>query len=492
MTLVATEHTRSDGSTGDVEGRRPPRIRTRKEVLPVAFAAMMVLVAALYPSLRAGFWSWDWYWIDEHARGNTAWGGPFYDLGNHANPVPVEVQWYRATLSALGLNPFAHHLLALTGLLATVGVLYLLMRRLDIPRWAGAWAVVLAGLAPASLTSWTWFAASPHMWAALLGLGAAVTHLAWRQGGSRMRLALVAPALTVLGLAMKNDAVIGPLLILAWEWTSGRSPGGKGRAAVTAAAILPVAAFVWWQSTALDPHRDTAETGIWHVVSNAGGLLRFAFLWRGEAELRAEFPPAPAPPMVLIIAGAVVGAAVLALAAISLRSRAGRILVFAGLASLGPIAVLQPALLSRYVLPPVLMITAAAGAGAAHLARRRFKSRHHRAAMVAAAVAALAVWGTLAHLASGAGVVATREERALLSGLVRAGLTPRDEVAVRLVGSPVEPSTAGFRQTDPGLPPQQRLRGVIFLRPGQATPPGMPLATATRTPEGTYTVVIVR
>jgi hypothetical protein len=453
-----------------------------------------VLGAALYPSLKAGFWSWDWYWIDQYAQGNTEWGGPFYDLSNHANPLPVEVQWYRATLSVLGMHPFAHHLLTLVGLLATLAVLYLLTRRLGVPHWAGAWGVVLAGLAPASLTSWTWFAASPHMWAALLGLSAAVTHLFWRQGGSRSHwLALATPVLSVLGLAMKNDAVVGPLLILAWEWSGGRSERRPGLPVVTAATVLPVIAFVWWQGTAVDPHRDSAQTGISQVASNAVGLIRFAFLWRGDAELRAEFPPAPAAPAALVVLGAVVGAAVLALASVSLWTRPGRTLVAAGLASLGPVAVLQPALLSRYVLPPVLLLTAAAAAGAAHLAHRRpVRTRNRRTALACAALASLAIWGTLAFLASGAGANAARDERALLTGLTLAGLSPRDEVAVRLVNSPLDPSTAIYRQFDPTLPPEQRLRGLTFLAPEQAAPPGMPLATATRLPTGTYTVAMTK
>lgn len=460
--------------------------------IPIVTVAVAVLVAVLYPSLRAGFWSWDWYWIDHFTKGNTGWGGPFYDLAHHANPLPFEVQWYRGTLSALGLHPFAHHLLTLTGFLATLGLLYLLAVRLGVPRWASGSAVVLAGVAPAALSSWTWFAASPHMWAALLGLGAAVTHVTWRQGGSRSHLlAVAAPALSVLGLAMKNDAVIGPLLILAWEWIGGRSERRTSRSIVTAAAILPMVAFVWWQGTAVDPHREHAQTGVGEVAANAVGLLRFAFLWRGDAELRAEFPPASAAPVALVVAGALVGVAVLALAAVSLRTRAGRILVAAGLASLGPVAVLQPALLSRYVLPPVLLLTAAAGSGAAQLARRRSSGWGLRTAGGAAAAAlAIGVWGTLAHLASGGGAVATQEENALLTGLTRAGLAPNERVAVRLIDSPVEPSTARYRQFDPTLPPEQRLRRLRFLQPGEPPPPGMPVVTATRDATGAYTVTV--
>lgn len=496
--MVVVEESRP-APAGDIDGT-PPQTRTRTKSIVTTIVAVALLAAALSPSLRAGFWSWDWYWIDEHARGNTAWGGPFYDVANHANPLPVEVQWYRATLELLGLNPFAHHLLTLTGLIATLGVLYLVTRRLGVPPWACLWAVVLAGLAPSSLTSWTWFAASPHMWAALLGLGAAAAHLAWRRGGSRcLPLALAAPLLSVIGLAVKNDAVIGPLLILAWEWSGGRRERPAGRVIVTAAAVVPMMVFVWWQATAIDPHRDQAQTGVWQVLGKTFGLLRFAFLWQDDAELRAEFPPASPAPVALVVAGAAVGAAVLALAIGSLWTRSGRVLVAAGLASLGPVAVLEPALLSRYVLPPVLLITAAAGAGAAHLIGRIGRNRpvkggDRRAAVVGprvlagAAVATLAIWGTLAHLAGAGGAVATREEEALLAGLLRAGLSAQDRYAVRLVGSPIEPSTAAFRQYDPDLPAAQRLRGLRFLLPGEAVPAGMPLATVTRLPDGTYVV----
>lgn len=490
MTQVLTKQSR----TGQAAGVQPRAVRQsppRWVVLAMAGAAIAVAGAALYPSLHPGFWSWDWYWIDQHAHGNTDWGGPFYDVANHANPLPAEVQWYRLTLAVFGLNPFAHHLLTLVGMIATAGVLYLLLRRLGIPRWAGVWAAVLAAVAPASLTSWTWFAASPHMWAALLGLSAMLTHLMWRQGGSPAGLlALAPPALSILGLGMKNDAVIGPLLILAWEWSRHRTERPPGRAAVTIAAILPMAAFVWWQATADDPHRDQAETGLGQVFGNIAGLLRFAFLWRSDAELRAEFPPAAAAPVALVLAGALVGALVLLLAAVSLRTRSGQVLVAAGLASLGPIAVLQPALLSRYVLPPVLLATAAAAAGAAHLAYRA-QTRHSRAAIAGVALATVAIWGSLAHLASGAGSNAVREEQALLAGLIEAGLAPGDEVAVRLVNSPVEPSTASLRQFDPALPPKQRLQRLRFLLPGEDPPRGMRVATATRLATGTYLVVLM-
>ncbi len=460
-----------------------PTEPSRKSSWLAFAAAALILVVAMFPMLQAGFWAWDWYWIDEYAQGNTAWGGPFYDIARHANPLPVEVQWYRVTLAVLGLNPLAHHVLTLAGIIGTLAVLYFLLRRLGGGKAVSLWAVTLAGLAPASLTSWTWFAASPHMWAALLGLGAALAHVAWRQGGSVNRLlAVAAPVLTVLGLGMKNDAMIGPLLILAWEWSgSSRRPF---RIAVTAGALLPMAAFVWWQSTAIDPHRDQAQTGLWQVLAKTVELLRFAFISRSEAELKAEFPPAAAAPVVLVIAGGLVGVVVLALAVVSLWTRHGRILVAVGIASLGPVAVLEPALLSRYVLPPVLLITAAAALGFAKLASARTLP------WAVGALASLAVWGTLSHVASAGGVVATQEETALLQGLSAAGISPADQLAVRLAGSPLEPTTAGYRQFDPTLPPHLRLRKLRFLVPGEPVPAGMPLATATRRADGTYTVVI--
>jgi hypothetical protein len=320
----------------------------------------------------------------------------------------------------------------------------------------------------------------------------------WRQRGSRSWLLFGASVvLSVLGLAMKNDALLGVLVIVAWEWLIPRSQRERRRTIVTGVVLLPAAAFLWWQATAVDPHRDHAQTGLAQVASNSVKLLRFIFLWRNDSELRAEFPPGPPPPIALTVLGGMAGTAVLILAALSLRDRAGRVLVFAGLASLGPVAVLNPAVVSRYTLPTTLLITAAAGAGAALLATSRGGAPRHalatsrggtprRVLALGAGLATIAVWGTLAHLASGDGAVAGREEQALLSGLTAAALDPSQDTAVLLTNSPLDPSTAAFRQGDPTLP--QRLHRLTFLLPGQTPPPGMRWAVANRLPTGVYQV----
>ena len=470
--------------------------------------AAVVVVGAAFPALQPRFWSWDWYWVDLCARDQCRWGGPFYDIAHHANPLPFEVQWYRMTLAVLGQRPTAHHVLALVGLLATLAVLHQVVRAVGVPEWASGTAVVLAGVSPAALTSWTWFAASPHLWAALLGLGAAGLHLRWRASGSRSWLIPAgALALAVLGLAMKNDAVIGPLLVVAWEWLSPMGGPRPGRRAVTVAATVPVAVFVWWQFTAVDPHRDQARTGLTDVLGNAVGLLRFTFLWRNESELRAEFPPGASAPLPLTVAGFLVGGMVLALAAVSLRRPEGRVLVIAGLGSLAPIAVLQPALVSRYVLPPTLLITAAAGAGAGYLLRTRSRNQTSQALdrpdretisapritiPVAIGIGAILSWAALTWLTSGAGYGAGQEEDALLAGFATSTLTPADIATVELVNSPLEPSTAEFRQLDPTLAPRQRLRRLTFLLPGEEPPADGLHAVAVRHPSGDYQITANR
>ncbi|HET9655322.1 MAG TPA: hypothetical protein VFP72_08205 [Kineosporiaceae bacterium] len=448
-----------------------------------------------WPCLRVGFWSWDWYWLDQDDRDQTRWGGPFYDLAHHQNPLPLEVAWYRLALTVLGRSPTAQHGLALTGFLLTLTVLYAYLRLLALPRWAAAGIVTLAGVAPSCQTSWTWFAASPHMWATALGLAAATTHLAWRRGGSRSwPLILTAGVLTVAAVAMKNDGVLGPLLILAWEWTAPRSHDRPpARLPITAMAAAPILAFIWWQATAVDPHRDTAQTGIRHVLTTAVELIRFAFITRTGTELRQEFPPGPPPPTFLAWAGAAVGATILALATLAVRERAGRILLVAGITSLGPVAVLQPALVSRYALPTVLTLTGAAGVGAASVGaavlRRRHHSRlhRHRLATVATTAAALA-WGALAHANSGAGAAAAREETALLAGLQAAHITPTGApLTLRLINSPLDPTTAGLRLLEPTLFPDWRNTPITITTPGQPSPPSQHVLTVTRDNTGHYT-----
>jgi hypothetical protein len=446
------------------------------------------LAVVQLPCLRVGFWSWDWYWLDQDARGQTGWGGPFYDVAHHQNPLPVEVAWYRLALAVLGRDPTAQHALALAGFLLTLTVFYAYLRLLGLPRWAGAAAVTLAGVAPSCQTSWTWFAASPHMWAAALGLAAAATHLAWRRGGSRSwPLLLTAGVLTVAAVAMKNDGVLGGLLILAWEWTAPRGQDRPpARLPITVMAATPVLAFVWWQATAVDPHRDTAQTGIGHLLTTAGGLIRFALIARTDTELLQEFPPGPPPPTFLVWAGAVVGAAVLALAVLSVRERAGRILLAAGIAGLGPVSVLQPALVSRYALPAVLAFTGAAGVGAAVL-RRSHHGRHHYVLAAVATTAAALTWGGLAHHSSGAGAVAVTEETALLTSLQAAHVSPTGTpLTLRLINSPLNPTTAGLRLLDPTLPTAWRHTPITVTTPGQPSPPDVHVITVTRDDTGHY------
>jgi hypothetical protein len=495
MTSATAGTTRSDDRVEAPEREQRSVPRPRATTLIGALAALVALVAVQAPSLRAGFWSWDWYWLDQDARGQTAWGGPFYDVLHHQNPLPAEVAWYRLTLAVLGSHPTAQHQLTLAGFLITLGLLYAYLRLLTVPRWAAAAAVTLAGLAPSSQSSWTWFASSPHMWAAALGLGAAITHLAWRRGGSRSwQLIVGAAVLALLAVAMKNDGVLGPLLILAWEWTAFRAPGkSPKRRVVTVMALLPLTAFLWWQATAIDPHRDSASTGAGHVLSTMAGLLRFTFLTRTEAELRQEFPPGPQAPTALLLAAAVVGASILALAAFSLQTRSGRTLVLAGVGALGPVSVLQPALVCRYVLPAVLMFTGAAAVGASVLLTWDHGSRRPhgpalRAVGLAALLASAVVWGTLAHRSSGDGEVAVREENALLTGLQSAHLNPQQGVALQLLGSPLNPTTAQLRLLDPALPRDPRLPPIQILGPGQTVTGYLHLITVIRDDSGRYAV----
>lgn len=509
-----TTATRNHNRVARHQQERPPFPRLRVSTLLGGLVAMAALIGIQFPSLHTGFWSWDWYWIDQHTRGRTAWGGPFYDLAHHENPMPVEVAWYRLALTVLAHHDGAHHVLTLGGFLLTLAVLYAYLRLIDLPRWAAAGATILAGLAPSAQTSWTWFAASPHMWATALGLASAVAHVTWRRGGSRSSpLIIGSGVLALAAVSMKNDGAIGPLLIMAWEWTAARSElRFAARARITVLAALPLAAFLWWQATAVDPHRDSAEIGVGRVLSTMAGLIRFAFLARTDAELRRESPPGPHAPTILLLAGAAVGAAVLALALVSLRTRSGRILVAAGVAGLGPVAVLQPALVPRYALPAVLMFTAAAGAGAVVVAQHRRQPRNPQSlrtprvagpatpaapatpttpallATAVAALAAIAVWATLAHHSSGFGAVAVQEEAALLASVQAANLDPGDGLALRLRNSPLDPSTAHLRLLDPSLPAALRSHPITFLGPADVAPPGLRLLTAVRDATGRYTI----
>jgi hypothetical protein len=91
-------------------------------------------------------------------------------------------------------------------------------------------------------------------------------------------------------------------------------------------------------------------------------------------------------------------------------------------------------------------------------------------------------------VSSGFGAIAVREESALLAGLQAAPFDVSGAVAVRLLGSPLDPSTAQLRMLDPALPLDLRNSRISVLAPGEAAVASLRLVTAVRDDTGRYTV----
>ena len=62
---------------GSLHVRRDPKTWLARTTLAVGLLVAVGMVVVQFPCLRVGFWSRDWSWPDQDARGQTEWGRPF-------------------------------------------------------------------------------------------------------------------------------------------------------------------------------------------------------------------------------------------------------------------------------------------------------------------------------------------------------------------------------------------------------------------------------
>lgn len=456
-------------------------------LIPPALA-LLISGIALWPMTRPGLYSDDWNWFDRLARGNLGIGGPFYDLANHGNPLPVEVQVNRIHFALFGANGPAAHTTDLAGHLITLTLLYLLIRRLDATTWVAAAGTLLAGVAPAPISAFTWIAASVHMWATLFALASILCYLTWRRDRTRWAWIAAATALALIGVWTKNDGVLAPVFIIIYELTAGFRLHKRASAAIVVAFAAIGGLFVVWQLTAKDSIRETADPSISGILNNGVGLVKLVLVPDGPSEVYDEYSSGRT--IIGVVAAVAVVAAsvvVVALALVSLVTRNGRIVLASGIVSAIPVLALGTALESRYCYPLTLCVAAAAALGLQQflvLARRRKPVGRYVFALAAAAlVGTVGVWGGQTHTLAAEGSAPSGEGDALLAGVAASEADLSRGGSIKLIDSPLDANTAAFRFRDPRLPKR------LYSRNIQIGGTAEPHLRVQRLPDGVYVVL---
>ncbi len=449
-------------------------------VLPVV--AIAIVAATVWPVRHAGLFSDDYNWLNNYALGNLHLGGPFYDLGHHGNPLPVEVQWYRLHFSLFRFSGTEHHTFDLGCHLAVLALFFGLLIRLGVSRASAAGATLLAGLAPAAVGVYGWVSASPHLWATLLALAAIHLYLSWRASERPIYLAL-SLILTVGAVLTKNDGLLAPVFVVVHLWSEPTS--SRPRAALVSGAYAAAAAlFVLWEASAHDSIRSSAHPTPGSALSNLGNLLRLTLLPHDPGRLHEVTGVSSAIAVALAWMAAV---AVGGLALASLTKRPGRVLLLAGLVTTVPILVLREPVVFRYAYPLVLCVLGAAAIGLDGLSRRQPGFRRS----IEFGVACLAIgviaytWGALTRNDAIRDGASNKEGNAMLAAVSASNVNLSKGGSLELLGSPLDGNTARFRFEDPRLP--SNLHSTL-VTVGPEPPPHVVVA---RQLDGSYIVTHV-
>lgn len=321
--------------------------------------------------------------------------------------VWVPATWLSLQLDAtlFGSGPRGFHRTNLLLHLVTVGLAWLLARRLTGSAWAATFVAMLVGVHPVNVEAVAWVTARKDVLMAPLLLGSA---LAWAAAPGRARLPLAA-ALAIAAMLAKPAAVVAPALLLLVGWQEGlraRAPRRRLGNASTAelvvlAVLLAVAALVAFATMRL---AQGGEMGVAAPVpllqrlgDAAAGVARYLGRLAWPQHLAVRYPEAGL--RLAPVLAAIAGIATIGVTAALLRWR--RRLPLAAFGWLWFLACLVPSsglvqggqlpMGDRYVYVGAIGLWVAAAGASARLAIARPRARLPLLVLAAALSAALAV-----------------------------------------------------------------------------------------------------
>ncbi len=199
---------------------------------------------AYYPAMQGQLvWNDSDYVTKPELRSVPGLARIWFDVGATEQYYPLLHSFFWMQCQLWGDHPLGYHLVNLLLHLAAVALLYLILRRLEIP---GAWlAAAIFALHPVMVESVAWITEQKNTLSTVFYLGALLAYLHFDQTRRKSHYAL-ALALYLLAMASK-----------------------------TVTATLPAALLVifWWQRGSLSWRRDVLPLAPWFVLGAAAGLF---------------------------------------------------------------------------------------------------------------------------------------------------------------------------------------------------------------------------
>jgi protein O-mannosyl-transferase len=218
-------------------------------------AVVLLVTAMVYlPALHFGFVCDDGQQIVAN-QGRLTWNSiPGYfttDIWGYISPLlktnyyrPVFLLWLMLNYQLFGLNTALWHASAVAAHLGATLLVYFLALRLTRKRTLAGAAALLFGVHPVHVEAVAWLSGSSETLLAILGLGAILCHLRWRDSRSQplgwiWRAAEI--GLFTLALFAKETAIVLPVLIGAWDWLFPASPSAslKQRIGAAVSTVFP-------------------------------------------------------------------------------------------------------------------------------------------------------------------------------------------------------------------------------------------------------------
>ncbi len=217
---------------------------TRLRMLGGISLLVVATFVAYYPAMQGQLvWNDSDYVTKPELRSVPGLARIWFDVGATEQYYPLLHSFFWMQCQLWGDHPLGYHLVNLLLHLAAVALLYLILRRLEIP---GAWlAAAIFALHPVMVESVAWITEQKNTLSTVFYLGALLAYLHFDQTRRKSHYAL-ALALYLLAMASK-----------------------------TVTATLPAALLVifWWQRGSLSWRRDVLPLAPWFVLGAAAGLF---------------------------------------------------------------------------------------------------------------------------------------------------------------------------------------------------------------------------